>query len=311
MPLARAPALERPTAVVFDLDPGPPATHRRVLPGRPVAARDVRAAGARRASPRRRARRAFRSTCRSTARSPTSKPSRFARRRRRSSSSSAQPALVVSRMTQDAARGQGADRLEPERRAQDDGLRLLAARARAPDGVRRRCEWDELRATLQSADPDALSLRRPRRARASRERGDLFAPALSLAQTLPRALSVPPRRPHAVQWRYDQSQRASQESMTALCFIEHRGRDPRDRRVDRPRGAPRARPARSSPPGSTMIPERELAAHYAKAVAGLDDEDLHALAVWHCVAQRRAAGRQRATSSSPCSRASASAAARR
>jgi hypothetical protein len=29
------------------------------------------------------------------------------------------------------------------------------------------------------------------------------------------------------------------------------------------------------------IPETELSAHYAKAVAGLDDEDLHLLADWH------------------------------
>ncbi|HVC84921.1 MAG TPA: hypothetical protein VNC12_06680 [Solirubrobacteraceae bacterium] len=29
------------------------------------------------------------------------------------------------------------------------------------------------------------------------------------------------------------------------------------------------------------IPEQELCVHYAKAVAGLDDENLHVLAVWH------------------------------
>lgn len=29
------------------------------------------------------------------------------------------------------------------------------------------------------------------------------------------------------------------------------------------------------------IPERELTAHYAKAVSQLDDEDLHMLAAWH------------------------------
>jgi hypothetical protein len=29
------------------------------------------------------------------------------------------------------------------------------------------------------------------------------------------------------------------------------------------------------------IPEQELCVHYAKAVAGLDDEDLNMLAVWH------------------------------
>jgi hypothetical protein len=29
------------------------------------------------------------------------------------------------------------------------------------------------------------------------------------------------------------------------------------------------------------IPEQELCVHYAKAVAGLDEENLHVLAVWH------------------------------
>ena len=46
-----------------------------------------------------------------------------------------EPGLVVSRQTKSRARGQGARRLEPERRQQDDGQRLLAARDAAPDGV--------------------------------------------------------------------------------------------------------------------------------------------------------------------------------
>ena len=55
-----------PTMLVFDLDPGAPAGHRRVLRGRARAARAVRAARAARASPRPRARRGCRCTCRST-----------------------------------------------------------------------------------------------------------------------------------------------------------------------------------------------------------------------------------------------------
>ena len=46
------------------------------------------------------------------------------------------PELVVSRMTKRLRTGQGAGRLEPERRPQDDGHRLLGTRARAPDRVR-------------------------------------------------------------------------------------------------------------------------------------------------------------------------------
>ena len=43
VPLARAEAIERPTALVFDLDPGAPASDRRVLPRRAAAAGHVRA----------------------------------------------------------------------------------------------------------------------------------------------------------------------------------------------------------------------------------------------------------------------------
>jgi bifunctional non-homologous end joining protein LigD len=46
-----------------------------------------------------------------------------------------EPELVVARQTKSGARGQGARRLGPERRQQDDGERLLAAR----DGAPRRC----------------------------------------------------------------------------------------------------------------------------------------------------------------------------
>ncbi len=45
------------------------------------------------------------------------------------------PELVVSRMTKRLRPREGARRLEPERRAQDDRHRLLATRARAPDGL--------------------------------------------------------------------------------------------------------------------------------------------------------------------------------
>ena len=45
------------------------------------------------------------------------------------------PKQVVSRMTKSLREGQGPDRLEPERRPQDDGLRVLAACEGAPHGV--------------------------------------------------------------------------------------------------------------------------------------------------------------------------------
>ena len=95
------------------------------------------------------------------------------------------PELVVSRMTKELRAGQGADRLEPERPAQDDRLRLLAARARAPHdlhaaglGGGRASVARSRREPELSAEPRALLERVERN-------GDLFAPLLSLAQILP------------------------------------------------------------------------------------------------------------------------------
>ena len=86
-----------------------------------------------RASRRRPAARGCRSTCRSTRTSPTSEPSRSPRRLPRRWRGP--PDEVVSRMKEDAAQGQGVRRLGPERPQQVDGLRLLAARRGAADGV--------------------------------------------------------------------------------------------------------------------------------------------------------------------------------
>ena len=83
------------------------------------------------------------------------------------------------------ARGQGVHRLEPERRAQDDGLRLLAARARRADGLdagdlgrgrgRGRARGDPDDSTFTSAEVLARVA----------EHGDPFAPVLELEQELP------------------------------------------------------------------------------------------------------------------------------
>jgi hypothetical protein len=68
--------------------------------------------------------------------------------------------------------------------------------------------------------------------------------------------------------------------MTALCFItpqdtirviaESIGRDARRQLVSEVVAA-----------WVDDIPEQELCVHYAKAIEGLDEEDLHMLAVWH------------------------------
>ena len=85
-----------------------------------------------------------------------------------------------------AARRQGVDRLEPERPAQDDGLRLLAAGARAARPVSTPLEWDEVRAALDAGDPDAARVRVRRRCWREWRRGATCSRrVLSLAQALP------------------------------------------------------------------------------------------------------------------------------
>ncbi len=131
--LAFARAVERPTMMVFDLDPGPPADivaccrvalllrdlFEQLGPG--VVRQDVRLQGppGLRAAERPghlRRHQAVRAGGRRAAREAAPEADRLAH-------------------DQVAARRQGADRLEPERRAQDDRLRVLAAREAAPDGL--------------------------------------------------------------------------------------------------------------------------------------------------------------------------------
>ena len=61
--LSKAEEIERPATLAFDLDPGPPATHRRVLRGRARAARACSTSSACGRSRRPPARRGCRSTC--------------------------------------------------------------------------------------------------------------------------------------------------------------------------------------------------------------------------------------------------------
>ena len=86
---------------------------------------------------------------------------------------------------QGAAHGQGADRLEPERPPQDDRVRLLAARRRAPDGVHAGRAGRRCAPRSTPAIPPGCRFEAPRVLERVAERGDLFAPVLSLVQQLP------------------------------------------------------------------------------------------------------------------------------
>ena len=185
---ARARRSSGPTALVFDLDPGAPATiveccHVALqLQGMfenlgPAELRqDVGLqgpAGVRAAELARRR--------------PSSRPSRSPRRSP-SCSSSAEPELVVSRMTKARRTGKVLIDWSQNDAQQDDRLRLLAARRPSARPSRRRVDGRRCAPTLDAGDP-ARSRSRPREVlERVAERGDLFAPVLSLVQELPRSL---------------------------------------------------------------------------------------------------------------------------
>ena len=161
----------RPTVLAFDLDPGPAGGAGRVLRGGAAAARDAGPArsrllrqdvgleghaGLRAAQHRHRLRR-----------------HQAVRARPRPAARAAAPEADRVGDEEGAAAREGLHRLEPERPAQDDGGRLLPARARAPDGVH------AARRGTRSRAGDARPRWCSRPATCSsgwRSRGDLFAP---------------------------------------------------------------------------------------------------------------------------------------
>jgi hypothetical protein len=212
--------------------PGPPAGVLECCSGRAVAARHLRAArpasfvktsgskglqvylplAARRASRRR---------------SPS-------RARWRCSSSGRAGARGLAH-DEGAARRQGADRLEPERRAQDDGLRLLAARARAPHGLDAAASGTRCATTLKIPSSGSRSPSTPPRCSSA---------CASVATCSPRCSRWPRRcrRIAAAGARPSGSCVPSTATPTVAAshgsLLHHTpGHDSRDRRVDRPRRA--------------------------------------------------------------------------
>ena len=96
----------------------------------------------------------------------------------------AEPALAVSRMTKALRAGKVLIDW-----SQNDEHKttvcVYSLRAREHPTVSTPLEWDELRATLRSADPGALSFDAAAVLERVSEHGDLFAPVLSLVQALP------------------------------------------------------------------------------------------------------------------------------
>jgi bifunctional non-homologous end joining protein LigD len=182
VPLARVPALEQPTAVVFDLDPGAPATIVECcqvalwLHGmfeRLGLASFAKTSGSK----------GLQVYVPLNSEVTYAQTKSFARHVA-ILVEQAEPALVVSRMTKTLRAG----KVLIDWSQNDEHkttICVYSLRARERPTVSTPLEWDELRATLKSADPGALSFDAPAVLDRVSELGDLFAPVLSLVQALP------------------------------------------------------------------------------------------------------------------------------
>jgi bifunctional non-homologous end joining protein LigD len=183
VPLARAEAIERPTALVFDLDPGAPATIIECCEvalqlqgmfehlGLESYAKTSGSKGLQVYVPLNSAKVTYERT----------KP--FAKAVAELLES-AEPELVVSRMTK--ARRTGKVLIDwSQNDAKKTTVCVYSLRASERPTASTPLEWDEVRAGRDSEDPAALAFEARQVLERVAERGDLFAPVLSLAQALP------------------------------------------------------------------------------------------------------------------------------
>ncbi len=183
VPLARAEAPERPTMLVFDLDPGAPAT----------AIECCRVALTLRGMFENLGLESFVKTSGKKGLQlyvPLNDPDvTFAQTKPFAKTvaellEEAEPELIVSRMTKTARPGKVLIDW-----SQNDHNKttvcVYSLRATERPSVSTPLEWDEVRAALDSGDPDALRFEAGQVLERIAERGDLFAPVLSLAQKLP------------------------------------------------------------------------------------------------------------------------------
>jgi bifunctional non-homologous end joining protein LigD len=182
VPLARVPALERPTAVVFDLDPGAPAS----------VVECCRVALWLQGMFERLGLQSFAKTSGSKGLQVYvplgggigyEQTKSFARGVA-VAVEQAEPQLALSRMTKTLRPGKVLIDW-----SQNDQHKttvcVYSLRARERPTVSTPVEWHEVRAALESGDPGSLSFDAAAVLERVRERGDLFAPVLSLAQKLP------------------------------------------------------------------------------------------------------------------------------
>ena len=182
-PLARAGALDRPTTLVFDLDPGAPATIVECCEVG-LALQGMFESLGLQCFAKTSGKKGLQLYLPLNSRDVTFDQSKAFAKAVAELLESADPDLVVSRMTK--ARRTGKVLIDW---SQNDHRKTTVCayslRARERPTVSTPVNWEEVRATLDSRDPGALAFEAGEVLERVAERGDLFAPVLSLVQELP------------------------------------------------------------------------------------------------------------------------------
>ena len=182
-PLARVPAIERPTALVFDLDPGPPAglidcCHVA------LALHGMFENLGLQCFPKTSGLKGLQLYVPLNSRSVSFQQTKAFARTVAQLLERAEPQLVVSRMTR--ARREGRVLIDwSQNDARKTTVCVYSLRAAPRPTVSTPLDWHEVAAALDSRDPKALTFEAPDVLARVAERGELFAPVLSLVQKLP------------------------------------------------------------------------------------------------------------------------------
>jgi bifunctional non-homologous end joining protein LigD len=182
-PLARADAIDRPTALVFDLDPGAPATIVECCEVG-LALHDMFESLGLESFAKTSGSKGLQLYVPLNSPTVTSEESKAFAKKVAELLERAEPALVVSRMTKARRTGRILiDWSQNDRRKTTVCVYSLRAGERPTASTP--VSWEEVGATLDSGDPATLSFETPEVLERVAERGDLFAPVLSLVQELP------------------------------------------------------------------------------------------------------------------------------
>ncbi len=181
--LSRAVPIERPTAMVFDLDPGPPATIVECCRVALILQGMFENLGLK-AFPKTSGNKGMQVYVPLNTSDATYERTKGFSRAVAETLEAGEPELVVSRMAK-ALRGGKVFIDYSQNDEHKTTVSVYSLRARERPTVSTPLEWDEVRACLDSGDPDDLVFDARQVLDRVAEHGDLFAPVLSLVQQVP------------------------------------------------------------------------------------------------------------------------------